>query len=564
MQEFTTVGNLKACEAKFATYMTQKHNISLDSSATRKLLFTAMKDVQNAYKSHHASHIPPLRTLNNTMLNIANDAVILSLRARLDTPKKGEEGADADAYIVNNNDTDNDRSISRIVRDKEVYGERQLVINELKPNVTTRRPTAEEASRTHKLAMDSRIQGVVVDPPLPIVVEKVQPMVPTEFESRLASLSLSRFPSEAVADPTMPPPKAFACAEHQYENRFQAADLLLPVPKSTELVTVTKYITIDGSDRDYLSEPMRYKFTARTGGIQNTSSLIRGYHNISWIEATRIVIPMEVVAATGSVIMPKGFYNLEYSFAFPYLVLLVDDFDGLMDGTNELLRRAFCVFVFDREYKAPNGRGYVHLKPAQQERKSFSPPLGTLRDLSLSLVRPNGVLFNNSRDNLKCTHIVYEPQNKLFVKLVLDSYFDRNDIWPGDTARIVGFSITVLASSSSGDNGYASILAGASEMTEFMNRSEGHQVVQLGMTNSQGFVNSFYILAPGDLDIHSGSVNIHTDVIFAINSLGVGSGDPTSRCTISSPGRIMNMSLQAVITLRVGAMEHAIHAMPIP
>ena len=327
--------------------------------------------------------------------------------------------------------------------------------------------------------------------------------------------------------------------------------MLIATPPQEQLRVVERYLTIDGSDRDFHAEPLRYQFTARTGGVQSASSLTGTYHDITWIEATRIVLPMEIVSATGSVIMPKGYYNIEYSFAFPYLVLLLDDFDGVMDGTNELLRRAFCVFVYDKDYKAPNGRGYVMLKPAQCERKTFHTPRSSLRDLSVSLVRPNGVLFNSSQDDISTSHLQYEPQNRLYIKVVCDQFFDRNDIWPGDMVRISGFAMELAP----GAEASALVVAGVTELVEFVNRGEGQEVVQLGATNDQGFVNAFYVLAPAQFDTANGAVLVDPGPIAAIAALGAGAGDPTAVTAVTAPGRLMNMSLQAVITMRLGCMS---------
>ncbi len=338
-----------------------------------------------------------------------------------------------------------------------------------------------------------------------------------------------------------------SAAHVPYENRFQSADLLIPSPAADQVKVIERYLTIDGSDRDYLSEPLRYRFTARTAGLQTSSSLMRNYHNIVWLEATRVLLPMEIVSATGSVIMPKGYYNIEYSFAFQYLVLLLDDFDGLMDGTNELLRRAFCVFVYDQDYKAPNGRGYVMLKPAQGERKTFHTPVGSLRDLNISLVRPNGVLFNSSQDDMATSYLQYETQNPLMIKVVVDQYFDRNDFWPGDMVRITGMAIAPLAQPPDA--------AGLTALLAYLNRGEGHEVIQLGSTNAQGFINSFYVLAPAQLDTANGVVVVDTASIAAVASLGAGAGDATATSRVTSPGRLMNMSLQAVLTMKLGCIE---------
>ena len=621
MNEFVTVQNLQHCEGRFKAYVETHHGIRLDGEASgvqlRQLLFRTMVDVRErsaASLSGQQQQAITLKTLNNATLNAALGAML----SRGESAEGGEGGGkpgqpgqrgakSGQARAAAAGSSGSSETTLLLSRETDVYGPRQVQINELQPMTTDRR--ADITDRV--LASHDRAVGERGGPPLlpPTVVGggvAVGAMDTAEFERRLAELARGR---GDVGEPPMPPmddtplmtkasrkegappqsqsqsppPPARSHApdnleiersarrdvdawaadraraqSHAYENRYQEADLLIPAPSADHIRVETRYLTIDGSDRNFLAEPLRYRFTARTGGLQTGSSLVRNYHNIAWLEATRVVLPMEIVSATGSVIMPKGYYNIDYSFAFPYLILLLDDFDNVMDGTNELLRRAFCVFVYDQDYKAPNGRGYVMLKPAQQERKAFNTPMGSLRDLSVSLVRPNGVLFNSSRDDLTSSSLQYEPQNHLLIKVVCSQFFDRNDVWPGDMVRLSGFAMEVVAVGPVGPM----VATGIVELASFLNRGEGHEVIQLGATNSQGFVNAFYVLASARFDSLNGGVVVDQGPIAAINGLGAGPTDPTATTRVTSPARLMNMSLQAVLTMRVGcitAVPSALH-----
>jgi len=311
------------------------------------------------------------------------------------------------------------------------------------------------------------------------------------------------------------------------------------------------YLTISAADRDLVDQPERFRFTARTGGNQDVASLMRDYRNVAWIEATRIVLPMEIVQATGSSLGPKGYYRMEFSLAFQYLVLRVDGFEDGYDGTNDAVRRAFAVFVYEADYKAPNGRGYVLLRPAQDERRTFDPvPLASLRDLTLSIMKPNGTLFNGSRDEFKTSHLQYEALNRLFIKVIVDQFFDRNEIYVGDYVVIRGFELARRDASSGGvgtaDAEYVAAL------TAYIARKQGHEVVQLGSTNDSGFVKAFYILAPGVMDTSRGRVLVDDNIVSVIGALGDGPSDTSAPVYVSSPGRIINASLQPVVTMRLG------------
>jgi hypothetical protein len=326
---------------------------------------------------------------------------------------------------------------------------------------------------------------------------------------------------------------------------FGANDLLPALRLPQTSVIDVRYLTISAADRDFAKQPERFRFTARTSGIEGSSSLMKSYTNISWIEATRIILPMEIMHATGSSIATKGHYRLEFSLAFQYLLLRIDGFDDLCDGTNEAVRRSFAVFVYECDYKAPNGRGYVLLRPAQDERHAFEPaPLASLRDLTLSIMKPNGTLFNGSRDEFTAIHLEYETFNRLFIKVILGQYFDRNEIFVGDYTVIRSFALARRTNDVGAE--YVSALEA------YITRKQGHEVVQLGSTNGSGFIKAMYILAPGVMDTVQGRVLVDDNIINVIGALGGGSSDADASVYVSVPGVLVNTSLQPVVTMRMG------------
>lgn len=576
MGEFVSLENLQHCEGRFRSYMEQHHSIAVggrgeDARKLRQLLYSTMVEVQGRVAAS-GTH-PTLKAMNNATLNAARDAMLSQSHRQQPRPLKAAAPPPPPHQPP---DPASTAATMLIEREQDIYGRRQVRFNELVPVSSDRRAdVTDRIMESHSRAVGERSGlGLAEGRPTSLPTgEVVVSMDTSEFEQRLADIASGRADDQPLMSAHKPKASAQLGKSHSDDpmaimemlgndaddepggsgkpaQQYQQADLLLPSLPTTQLRESVRFLTIDGSDRDYLTFPFRYKFMARTHGLQ-ASSLMRSYQNIVWIEATRIILPMEIVSATGSVVMPKGYYNIEYSFAFPYLVLMLDDFDGTMDGTNELLRRAFCVFVYDRDYKAPNGRGYVLLRPIQAERKAFTTPIGSLRDLSLSLVRPNGVLFNSSRDELTASLVKYEPQNRLMLRVVVDQYFDRNDIWTGDMVRMNSFSAEIIDANSTTPE----LVAGVNELVAFVNRGEGHQVIQLGATNDQGFINSFYILAPAQLDSVKGSVVVDSAPLAVVAALGAGALDSTARVRVTAPARIINMSLQAVITMRVGCLE---------
>ena len=60
------------------------------------------------------------------------------------------------------------------------------------------------------------------------------------------------------------------------------------------------------------------------------------------------------------------------------------------------------------------------------------------------------------------------------------------------------------------------------KVNDFINRSEGHEIVQIGKANTQGFHNNFYILAPGMLDQLNGKMVLDSEILDAINIYNTG------------------------------------------
>jgi hypothetical protein len=335
--------------------------------------------------------------------------------------------------------------------------------------------------------------------------------------------------------------EAANAAKEDIETRLVSRSaLLFPPPSGENAVIVTKYISINAGDRDYLAQPLRFKFTTRT-----TSSLSGTYRDIAWMEATRLILPMEIVSAQGSLLNTKSFYRTDFSLAYQYVLLALDGFDAIYDGTNDAIRRAFAMFLYERDYKAPNGRGYVIMTPAQSERKCFLTPIASLRDISVSILKPNGALFNNSGDTYTASHFQYETSNRMYLKVILDQYYDRNEMFVGDAILFRNFAVDKK-------DGAVGAPHYTAALQEFVNRSQGHEIVQLGQSNEQGFVNSIYILAPGMLDVSVGRVIVDDQILSVVAALGQGSTDPAALVIVTSPASILNMSLQPVLTMRLG------------
>jgi hypothetical protein len=337
-------------------------------------------------------------------------------------------------------------------------------------------------------------------------------------------------------------------------------DLLIPLHKSSGLISqmsnqtnrygnqgvqgtpgtisIQKYISINSIDREWTQNIRRYNYSVTFNGDDVTGN----YKNIRSIEVGKVIIPEEISENINILNAPnKTQFNYEFSFSYPYLILRIDEFNDVYDGTNDNVRKSFCKLVYHKSYKAPNGRGYVILKPLQNEKKYFYPsPLSTLSRMSISLLKPNGYLLNDSTDSYKIFKVDYDRFNPHYYHIVTDVFFDKNEFYVGDVVLIKGFSIES-----------ETYPVNAVTLNEYINRPEGHEVLQIGSTNDNGFWRSFYIKAIGTFDRINGKFDADANVVSALNEYN----DTINYNTFTgSNGSILNTSLQNTIGMSVDVL----------
>ncbi len=312
-------------------------------------------------------------------------------------------------------------------------------------------------------------------------------------------------------------------------------------PRNHKTKEIEKFLSINSVDRNWSLEPLRYRYSINSLG--NNNDLQSRYRNIESISVGKVVIPEEIIERTTTTNQNlKQFFNYDFSFAYPYLILRIDEFDNVYDGTNDTVRKAFSKLIYHRSYKAPNGRGYIILKPIQKEKKKFYPtPLSSIGKLSISLLKPNGDVLNTSSDSYKLFKVEYEQFNTHYLKIVTDVYFDKNEFFVGDEVLFQGHNMTVLNNNMNDFD--------VQKFNEFINRKEGHEIKQIGGANDSGFYRSFYIQAPGQFDRINGQYVLDSGLINNLNEYNT----QIDFCDPNTPtnGRLLNNSLQHTISLKL-------------
>lgn len=587
MNVFMQVSNFKRCEAMWRQYMMEHHQVivpdSLTDSRPRKLLFEIMQDVKNNYAGEKNVD---LRTLNNVSMNLARDVFLRKGGGY--TQKTQQQSLD---------------------RDQIQPDGKQFIVGAPRPESTTRPRSPERRPQTtssHQVAdnpidqdeVKRRLAGRDGDEFLATILRHVPtgptgPTVPTVPTSTLVppvpvALSSQTDMAKLVPDPYMERPSDAQTGKMRIHEAFTEnapAPVLVGTQSSNRGLSglqstppqaiIEKYIIINGFDRFWQRNPLRYQYSVAVGGNQTdllNRNLQHTYKNVASLQVTRLVIPMEIVPRTtfkgldpsaitcatpnttnmSTIPIIKGVYRHAASLSFQYVMLCIDGLDDVYDGTNDASRQAFCQLVYSTSYKAPNGRGFVIMEPMQDEKKLFSPtPLASLNRLSISILRPSGALFNNSTDDQTISMIQYEPFNRLYLRICVVNYFDLNEFFAGDSVIIQGYH-AVQPSATFGSSWKPDKTASYTALNAYINRSEGHEIVELGLANNSGFFKSFCIMAPGAFDFVHGSVALDTASIAAIVEMN----QTTFPCPdVPFGGALLNMSLQNVVTFKVGLIE---------
>jgi hypothetical protein len=282
--------------------------------------------------------------------------------------------------------------------------------------------------------------------------------------------------------------------------------------------------------------------------VDNNANIQARFKNITAVQVTCVVVPMDIGSTTSSMssvttgppTAGNPFFNHSFSFNYPYVLLQIDELTDVYEGTDDSIRRAFCQLVVDRYYQSSNGRGYIVLRPSQSEKKTFYPTtLASLPTLSISLLKPNGDVINKSQDGYTILKLEHEGYNRFYLKIVTNTYFDQNEFYKGDTVQIRHFTLFKLSNNQNS--------AHIARFNQFINQPTGHEILEIGDANDNGYFRTFYIRAPGVFDPLVGEYVLDDQLLEQLQIFNT-SFDVTNN---PANGYILNMSLQHSITMKI-------------
>ena len=560
MDELTTIKNFKGLEQVFKMYMKNEHNITVLDPAYKRSMYNAIKAIHS--NSQYAAW--SLRELNKLVLK-QTEAAYKELNP--------VTGLEREQQIFGNRDVKT-TSDFLVPQNTSVIDEKSAVNKQFEELVLLRTGVAPIATLPHEPKEPEKPPG---------------PLSADEFSSKLKELESGRLETNVDIQrylEAQPDPKAIFAKDFTRGGPVSIDDIQNSagppayIDRNMDIITpqkhsdriATKFVTLNGFDRDWVLMPNRYKFSI------DVSSMSKTYRNISTLECTRLLIPMEIMDQRTITNVPKFNYYHEYNLSFPYLILQIDEFNDMYDGLNQQIQKGFTTFIYDKSYRGTNGRGYIVMQPMQQEVKEFTPsPLAGLQRLTMSIVKPNGALFNNSLDDYRVIKVEYEEFNSIYLKIILDKWFDKNEFFAGDTIMIRNFALpygidrdllndfkTLTPEEFKVKRGYdrPNPLPQAygeycqneqayNALAEFMNRPQGHEIVGLGEANDNGYYKTFTIFAPGVLDQTRGKLTINEDIVCIIK-------DHNQKFCLTPGGEnhpigaALNMSLQCVVSMRIG------------
>lgn len=346
------------------------------------------------------------------------------------------------------------------------------------------------------------------------------------------------------------------------------------------------YISVNSADRKWenqTEDDTRYNFQVKFKAGQDFegAGINREYKNIISVELVSAILPIDAHIEPFDT---RIYLNI---MKYPYLLLRIDELDGVFMGTNSHNDRAFSTLVFDKFHNTETltsdhitsnvnsdvktsfsnefKRGYVRFNPAYFEKKKYyNAPLASLNKMTIHLTDHRGKAFNTQNDvvdintttgiqftgaisTLTASDFEINPTNAFpyratsstkMIKITTSKYFSNRLFRIGDRIVINGFDMNAIG-------------ANNSEFVNFINREEGHIIINMdrevnnNTTNSNdGQLNAFYIPPPGTLDADNRTLDATTYY-----------DETTLNFTDATYGRLINTDLQSHFLFRIVTRE---------
>lgn len=330
------------------------------------------------------------------------------------------------------------------------------------------------------------------------------------------------------------------------------------------------YITLSSLDRNWVNEAEnRYNFVLKfnPSDTPNNASIDFIYKNIVSIEIIKVIFPQEndLIAYDSRVLV-----NLK---SYPFIVLSIDEIDGVFRGSNNNINEAFALLHYDKEFATitlpsdyvtnesnasgtktkfinqyTNGR-YIFNPFLFEKKRYFNTPMANLNRMTINFQSPYGTTISGQKDTLKIASIDYvDPPGDLelsdtdgfpmsdsgkYIMITTTTHFSNRTFKIGNLIRITGYAI-----SSSDSTEF--------QFKDFINREEGHRIINLeqeknASPKNNGYLTKMYIAPPGEINLVDKSLDGTT--YYEV--------DPT----VTDYGDLINVDLQIYMTFKIVTRE---------
>ena len=339
---------------------------------------------------------------------------------------------------------------------------------------------------------------------------------------------------------------------------------------------VPHYIVISSEDRQWENNvENRYNFLVnfRPTDTQQGVGIDKLYRNVVSVEVIKVIFPHDRLSVPYD---NRIYLDLQ---SYPFLVMDIDELDGVFKGSNNTINEAFALLLFDKAYDSEvltcdqikNSltttddikkrfdrqfkRGFMSFCPFLFEKKKYpNTPLASLNRLTIKFYRPDGQSISLDSDHLVINTIEYEEtptQIELletpgfpgtatgyYIKIITSKYFSNRTFRVGDLIKIKNYKVV-------------NTTINGNKFEEFINRVEGHIIINLKLeetssTDNHGYINIMYISPPGEINYNTGELD--TSSYYET--------DPLLPETLTdSKGVLINSSMQVHITFKITTRE---------
>ncbi len=301
---------------------------------------------------------------------------------------------------------------------------------------------------------------------------------------------------------------------------------------------VPHYIVVSSEDRQWENDvENRYKFLVhfKPTSSQSGVGIDELYRNVVSVEVVKVIFPHDRLSVPFD---NRIYLDLQ---SYPFLVMDIEELDGVFRGSNNTINDAFALLLFDKAYDSEVlthdqihrvmsttdqiekkfdrqfKRGFMSFCPFLFEKKKYpNTPLASLNRMTIRFYRPDGQPISLENDHLSIEQISYVDNpadielietpgfplttDGKYIEIVTGKWFSNRTYRVGDLIKIKNIKLS------------NHVINNDARFEQFINRPEGHIIINLeledsGPNNNKGCIRKLYISPPGDIDYKTGTLD---------------------------------------------------------